>query len=116
MPALRRGLMLRIYLDEQQRHDHHLLYEEIVQTAHDSGLASAVVLRGITGFAPAGGKVHSSKILRMNEHLPLVIEIADRAEAIETFLATQAELLSETIVVRQVIKIAVPPEKAGPGS
>jgi PII-like signaling protein len=111
MPSLRRGLMLRVYVDEQQKHEGRPLYEALIEAAHNAGLASAVVLRGVLGYTHRGENVHSAKILRLSEHLPLVVEIADETMRIDAFLAEEANLLTQGTVVRHVIKIAVPAAK-----
>ena|SRR5690348_2908827 len=73
------GALLRIFIGESDRHGHHPLYEAIVLKARENGLAGATVLRGVMGY----GKhsiLHTAKILRLSEDLPMVVEIVDSAE------------------------------------
>jgi len=78
------GYLLRVFVGESDRDGHHPLYESIVMKAREHGLAGATVLRGQMGF----GKhsiLHTAKILRLSEDLPMVIEIVDSLEKIEKF-------------------------------
>lgn len=79
------GKLLRIFVGESDRCDGKLLYEAIVRKAHDLGLAGATVWRGIEGFG-ANSRIHSAKILRLSEDLPIVIEIIDDEEKISAAL------------------------------
>jgi PII-like signaling protein len=78
-------LRLRIYLGESDRHGHQPLYEAIVVRARELHLAGATVLRGPMGFGKTS-RLHTAKILRLSNDLPLVIEIIDTAEKIDAFL------------------------------
>ncbi len=86
--------LLRIFVGESDKH--HLLpvYEKIVLRAREEGLAGATVFKGIMGY---GGKsrIHTSKILRLSEDLPLIIEIVDDEAKIENFLPVVDSLFSE---------------------
>lgn len=79
------GHLLRIFIGESDRHGGTLLYEWIIQQAHEHGLAGGTVLRGIAGFG-AHSRVHTARILRLSEDLPIVVEIVDTLEKIEAFL------------------------------
>jgi uncharacterized protein len=79
------GKLLRIFLGESDRLDGKPLYESIVQQARESGLAGATVLRGVEGFG-ARSRIHTAKILRLSEDLPIVVEIVDGEEKIKAFL------------------------------
>ena len=76
--------LLRIFIDEGDKHHGRPLYEVIVQEAKDQGLAGATVLRGLEGFG-AHSRLHTAKILRLSSELPIVIEIVDTEEKIESF-------------------------------
>jgi hypothetical protein len=95
---------LRIFIGEADRHDGRLLSEVIVEEARKTGLAGATVLRGIMGYG-ANSRVHTSKILRLSEDMPLVIEIVDIPEKIETFLRTLDELVTEGLVTREPVEV-----------
>jgi PII-like signaling protein len=88
------GRLLRIFVGESDKHDGHPLYEWLVLKAREAGLAGATVLRGIEGFG-AHSRLHTAKILRLSEDLPIVVEIVDLAEKIEAFLPTVDAAIGE---------------------
>ncbi|HEX5132304.1 MAG TPA: DUF190 domain-containing protein [Candidatus Krumholzibacteria bacterium] len=79
------GCLLRIFIGESDKHGGKPLYEWIVTQARARGLAGATVLRGIMGFG-ANSHIHTAKIMRLSEDLPIVVEIVDTREKLETFL------------------------------
>jgi len=79
------GKLLRIFIGEDDRHEGRPLYEWIVRKARERGLAGATVLRGLEGFG-AHSRLHTAKVLRLSSDLPIVIEIVDTGEKIESFL------------------------------
>lgn len=79
------GKLLRIFVGESDRVGGRPLYEAIVHKAHDLGLAGATVWRGIEGFG-AASRIHTAKILRLSEDLPILIEIVDSEEKIRAAL------------------------------
>jgi len=81
----RQGHLLRIFVGEKDRHEGKPLYEWILNSARENGLAGATVLRGLAGFG-ATSTVHTAKILRLSNDLPIVIEIVDTIEKIDAFL------------------------------
>jgi PII-like signaling protein len=85
MQAPQPAVLLRIYTEEGKHHEHRPLYEEIVLRARKLGLAGATVLRGPMGYGKSS-VVHTAKILDLTAKLPLVIEIVDVEEKIETLL------------------------------
>lgn len=98
------GSLLRIFVGESDRHGHHPLYEAIVLKAREKGLAGATVLRGVMGF----GKhsiLHTAKILRLSEDLPMVIEIVDSAEKINEFLPVLDEMIKDGLVTLERVKV-----------
>ena len=80
------GQLLRIFIGESDKHDGRPLYEWIVIEAKAQGLAGATVLRGMMGFG-AHSHIHTAKILRLREDLPIIIEIVDTHEKLNAFLA-----------------------------
>lgn len=80
------GSLLRIFIGESDKHNGKLLYEWIVLKAREEGLAGATVLRGIMGFG-AHSRLHTFKIERLSEDLPVIIEIVDTKEKLERFLS-----------------------------
>jgi PII-like signaling protein len=85
MTLPREGHLLRIFIGESDKHEHMPLYEWIVRRAHEAGLAGATVLRGMEGFG-AHSRLHTAKILRLSQDLPVVIEIVDAKERIDAFI------------------------------
>ncbi|HHM12445.1 MAG TPA: DUF190 domain-containing protein [Planctomycetaceae bacterium] len=96
--------LLRIFIGESDRCDGRPLYEAIVQEARQAGLAGATVLRGILGFG-AHSRIHSAKILRLSEDLPVVIEIVDRPDRIAEFLPKLDTMIAEGLVTLEKVRI-----------
>ena len=78
---------MRIFIGERDKHAHKPLYEWIVIKAREFGVAGATVLRGMMGFG-AKSRIKTSKILRLSEDLPIVIELVDTEEKLHKFLTT----------------------------
>ncbi|GAB4388286.1 MAG: DUF190 domain-containing protein [Thermodesulfovibrionales bacterium] len=91
------GQLLRIFIGESDRWKGLPLYEAIVLKAKERGLAGATVLRGIQGFG-ARSRVHTSKILRLSEDLPIVVEIVDREERIKEILPELDAMVPEGLI------------------
>ena len=79
--------LLRIFIGESDKHSGKPLYEWIVIQARQQGLAGATVLRGMMGFGANSRVIHTFKIERLSEDLPIIIEIVDTREKLEGFLA-----------------------------
>ena len=80
------GSLLRIFIGESDRHEGKPLYEWLVLAARERGLAGATVLRGLMGYG-AHSRLHTFKIERLSEDLPIVVEIVDARDKLEEFLA-----------------------------
>ena len=89
-----KGMLLRIFVGEKDKFEHHALYDVIVLKAREAGLAGATVLRGVEGFGAVSRTLHTAKILRLSEDLPIVIEIVDTEETISAFLPRVEELFA----------------------
>ncbi len=76
------GKLLRIFIGEQDRYEGKPLYEAILLKVRELGMAGCTVIRGIEGFGAGSRVVHTAKILRLSEDLPILIEIADTEERI----------------------------------
>ncbi len=98
------AVLLRIFLGESDRWEHTPLYEAIVLKARELHLAGATVLRGPMGFGKSS-RVHTSKILRLSDDLPLVIEIVDSEEKINTFLPTLEKMMGGGLVTLEKVKV-----------
>jgi hypothetical protein len=89
------GKLLRIFLGEADKFEHTPLYEAIVLKARERGLAGATVLRGVEGFGAGSRVIHTAKILRLSEDLPIVVEIVDEEENIKNFLPIVDEMFEK---------------------
>jgi len=98
------GALLRIFVGESDRHDGKPLYEWLVTTARGHGLAGATVLRGIMGFG-AHSRMHTAKILRLSEDLPIVVEIVDTREKIEAFLPVIDPAIGEGLATVERVSV-----------
>jgi PII-like signaling protein len=98
------AVLLRIFLGESDRWGHKPLYEAIVLKAREVHLAGATVLRGPMGFGKSS-RLHTAKILRLSMDLPLVIEIVDTEEKIQSFLPVLDEMMGGGLVTLEKVKV-----------
>ncbi len=98
------GCLLRILIGESDRFEGKSLYEWVVLKARQEGLAGATVLRGMMGFGPSS-RVYTTKILRLSEDLPIVIEIVDTYEKIESFLKIIDKAILEGLVTLERARV-----------
>src|SRR5438132_13106829 len=98
------GKLLRIFIGKSDRWHHQPLYEAIVLKARELGLAGATVLRGAMGFG-ANSHLHTTKILRLSNDLPVVIEIIDTAEKLAPFLPLLDEMVREGLVTLEDVRV-----------
>jgi PII-like signaling protein len=104
MPLSRDAVLLRIFIGEDDKADHKPLYEAIVLKAREMGLAGATVLRGPMGFGHSS-HLHTTKILRLSQDLPLVIEIVDREEKIDAFVDAIGPMMGSALVTTEKVKV-----------
>jgi len=98
------GKLLRIFIGESDRWHGRPLYEAIVLAAREHGLAGATVLRGPMGFG-ANSKIHTTKILRLSEDLPMVVEIVDAESKIHEFLPFLDEMVAEGMITLETVHV-----------
>ncbi len=98
------GCLLRIFIGESDRWRSRPLYEAIVLKARELHLAGATVLRGTMGFG-AHSRLHTTKLLRLSEDLPLVIEIVDTRERIDALLPHIDEMVVEGLITLENVRI-----------
>lgn len=91
------GKLLRIFIGEQDKWEGRPLFEAIVHLAKMENMAGATVLKGFMGFG-AKSRIHTAKILRLSEDLPMVIEIVDSEEKINTFLPLLEKMVKEGLM------------------
>jgi PII-like signaling protein len=98
------GKLLRVFVGESDRWHGKPLYQAIVERVRAEGLAGATVLRGIEGFG-ADSRLHTARILRLSEDLPVVIEIVDSAEQIERIMPILDEMVGEGMVTVERVEV-----------
>ena len=98
------GTLLRIYIGELDKYGHQPLYEVIVLKAREAGLAGATVLRGPMGFG-AHSRLHTAKILRLSEDLPVLIEIVDKEERINAFLPELDKMVVDGLITMEKVHV-----------
>jgi uncharacterized protein len=99
-----KALLLRIYIGESDRFDHHPLYEAIVLKAREQGLAGATVLRGPMGYGHSS-RLHTAKVLRLSEDLPMIVEIIDREEKITAFLPLLDDMVEGGLISLEEVRV-----------
>ena len=98
------GCLLRIFIGESDKWHGKPLYEAIVLRAREMHLAGATVLRGPMGFG-ANSRLHTVKVMRLSEDLPMVIEIVDSREKIDAFLPHIDEMVQEGLVTLEKVQV-----------
>lgn len=98
------GTLLRVFIGESDRWQNRPLHEAIVLAARERHLAGATVLRGQMGFG-AHSRLHTSKILRLSEDLPIVVEIVDEASKIQAFLPLLDQMVTEGLVTLEKVEV-----------
>jgi PII-like signaling protein len=98
------GCLLRIFIGESDKWDGRPLYEAIVLKARTLHLAGATVLRGPMGFG-AHSRLHTAKVLRLSEDLPIVIEIVDSREKIDSLLPHLDEMVNEGLITLEDVHV-----------
>src|SRR2546425_4369476 len=98
------AVVLRIFIGESDRYEHHPLYEAIALKAREAHLAGATVLRGPMGFGKSS-RLHTAKILRLSMDLPMVIEIVDSEEKIRGFLPVLDEMMKGGLVTLEKVRV-----------
>ena len=98
------AVLLRVILGEADKFDGRPLYEQIVLKAREMHLAGATVLRGPMGYGQSS-RLHTAKILRLSEDLPLVIEIVDSEQKIDEFLPVLETMMGSGLVTLEKVKV-----------
>lgn len=96
--------LLRVFIGESDKHRGRPLYEVIVEAARRHGLAGATVTRATLGFG-AHSRIHTAKILRLSEDLPMIVEIVDRSDRIAAFLPELDRLMDEGLVTLEKVRV-----------
>ncbi len=98
------GYLLRIFIGESDRYGGKHLYEWIVIKAREYGVAGATVIRGMMGYG-ANSRIKTTKILRLSQDLPIVIELVDTEEILKSFLATIDHAITEGLATYEKVNI-----------
>ena len=98
------GKLLRIFIGESDTWHGRPLYQAIVERVREEGLAGATVVRGIEGFG-SNSRLHTSRILRLSEDLPVVIEIVDTAENIDRVVPLLDEMVQEGMLTVERVHV-----------
>ncbi len=104
MQVPRDAVLLRIFIGEDDRHQHLPLYEAIVLKAREQHLAGATVLRGPMGFGHSS-RLHTAKVLRLSEDLPMVVEIIDSEAKIDAFLPLLDGMIGGGLITLEKVKV-----------
>jgi len=104
MQVPRDAVLLRIFLGEDDKYQHRPLYEAIVVKAREMQLAGATVLRGHVGFG-ASSHIHTTKILRLSQDLPVIVEIVDGREKIDRFLPVLDTMMTSGLVTIEKVEV-----------
>lgn len=98
------GQLLRIFIGESDKYEGLPLFKWIVRRARQEGLAGATVLRGLEGFG-AHSRMHTAKILRLSQDLPIVVEIVDTEEKIDRFVPVIDDAIVEGLATLEKVRI-----------
>lgn len=98
------AVLLRIFIGEDDRSDGRPLYEAIVLKAREHGLAGATVLRGPMGFGHSS-RLHTAKILRLSEDLPMIVELVDAEDKIRSFLDVIEPIMGSGLITLEKAQI-----------
>jgi PII-like signaling protein len=98
--------LLRVFIGESDKFEGRPLYQAIVERARQRELAGATVLRGYLGYG-ANSRIHSARIMRLSEDLPIVIEIVDEPERIAAFAAELGGMIQEGLVTMEKVEVVI---------
>jgi uncharacterized protein len=98
------GMLLRIFVGETDKYGSKALYEQIVIKAREFNLAGATVIRGIMGFG-ANSRMHTTKVLRLSEDLPVIIEIVDTEENLNKLIPFLDEAVAEGLITLEKVRV-----------
>lgn len=98
------GMLLRIFIGESDQYQGKALYEQIVLKARELNLAGATVLRGLMGFG-ADSRMHTAKLLRLSEDLPVVVEIVDTQEKLDMLMPFLDQAVQEGLITLEKARV-----------
>lgn len=98
------GILLRIYINETDKFDGKSLSQAIVEFLRKNGIAGATVLHGITGFG-AHSAIHTTKVLRLSEDLPVIIETIDTSDKLDKIFPALENMIKEGLIITQKVHV-----------
>ena len=98
------ALLVRIYIGEADHRDGKPLYQAIVAFLRERGMAGATVLRGIEGFG-ANAHLHTTRLLRLSEDLPILIEVVDQEDRIRAILPELDEMVGDGLITLEKVEV-----------
>lgn len=98
------NVLMRIHINESDRHGHRPLYEALVELLRKEGLAGATVLRGVCGFG-AHSVYHTQKLLDLSADLPLIVEVVDSQEKIDAVMPHLDEMMSGGMITLEKVSV-----------
>lgn len=104
MTIPQQGYLLRIFIGESDKHEGKPMFEWLVEFARESGLAGATVLRGMMGYG-GRSRIHTAKIMRLSEDLPIVVELVDTREKLEAFLESTDTVIREGLATLEKAEV-----------
>lgn len=96
--------LMRIFIGESDKHQGKPLYQAVVETLRENGLAGATVLRGVAGFG-ASSTVHTDKVLRLSFDLPIIIEVVETEEAIQRVLPDLDQMIGGGLITLERARV-----------
>ena len=120
MPMDELGTRIMVFMTEDDRVGHRSLHEVLLERAREDGMAGATLWRGIEGFG-SSGRVRTLRFPDSTVGLPLVLEVVDLPEQIESFLGAVRDLAPHSLVTTEQVRMTrfkFPPMSAldDPGS
>ncbi|HXV28603.1 MAG TPA: DUF190 domain-containing protein [bacterium] len=100
------GKLLRIFIGEADKWQGRPLYEEIIHLAKKEGMAGATAIKGFMGFG-CKSHLHTAKLLRLSEDLPVVVEMVDSEEKISRFLPRLDEMVKEGLMTLEKVSVVM---------
>jgi len=96
--------LLRIHIGESDKWHHKPLYEALIEMFHHEGFAGVTILRGVGGFGSTS-RIHTDKILRLSQELPVIIEVVEYTERIERLLPRLDEMIDGGLVTMEKVRV-----------
>lgn len=97
-------MLMRIFLAEGDRYKHQPLYEALIEYLHGEGFAGATVFRGVCGFG-ADSVLHSQKLLDLSADLPMIIEVVESEEKINSVMPHIDQMMSGGMITMEKVKV-----------